>query len=155
LLQRVRVIPIAPAGGNETAVAQGLIRIRTQTEWLSSILAGRDFRPCGHVGLMRDHGTVSSRSIESISVESMAAGFSALGEPIRLRILGELTDGPRCVCDLLESVGIAPNLLSYHLRVLREAGLVEGSRRGRWIDYRLADDELAKLRAAIPSERGA
>jgi len=91
-----------------------------------------------------------STELESISIESAAAGFSALGDPIRLRILGELTGGQRCVCELLETVGIAPNLLSYHLRVLRDAGLVEASRRGRWVDYSLAAGGLEVLRAAIP-----
>ena len=93
-------------------------------------------------------------SVESISVDSAAAGFSALGDSIRLRILNELAGGQRCVCELLEGIGVAANLLSYHLRVLREAGLVEASRRGRWMDYTLAPDGLARLRAAIPSERG-
>lgn len=97
---------------------------------------------------------MSSTSIESTSLESAAAGFSALGDPLRLRILDQLTGGPRCVCELLASIGVAPNLLSYHLRVLREAGLVEGSRRGRWVDYSLAADGLAALRAAVPAERG-
>lgn len=83
----------------------------------------------------------------------MAAGFSALGDPIRLRILGELSGGERCVCELLEEIGIAANLLSYHLRVLRDAGLVEASRRGRWVDYRLAPGGLEALRGAIPAER--
>jgi ArsR family transcriptional regulator len=96
---------------------------------------------------------MTSTSIESTSLESVAAGFSALGDPIRLHILDQLADGQRCVCELLEEIGIAANLLSYHLRVLREAGLVEGSRRGRWVDYRLAEDGLAALRAAIPPER--
>ncbi len=77
-----------------------------------------------------------------------------MGDPIRLRIVGELTDGQRCVCELLEEIGIAANLLSYHLRVLREAGLVEASRRGRWVDYRLAEDGLNAIRTAVPSERG-
>lgn len=45
---------------------------------------------------------------------------------------------------------MAPNLLSYHLKVLREAGLVEATRRGRWMDYRLADAALEALRLAIP-----
>jgi len=97
---------------------------------------------------------MTSTSLESTSVEAAAAGFSALGDPIRLRILGELTGGRRCVCDLLEEIGVAANLLSYHLRVLRDAGLVEASRRGRWVDYRLAPDGLEALRAAIPAERG-
>ncbi len=97
---------------------------------------------------------MDSTTLESTSIESAAAGFSALGDPIRLRILAELRDGQRCVCELLEEIGIAPNLLSYHLRVLRDAGLVEASRRGRWVDYRLADRGLDGLRAAIPSGEG-
>jgi ArsR family transcriptional regulator len=57
------------------------------------------------------------------------------------------------VCELLEEIGIAANLLSYHLRVLKDAGLVEASRRGRWVDYRLAPEGLETLRAVIPAER--
>lgn len=83
-------------------------------------------------------------------LESIAAGFSALGDPIRLRILNELTGGQLCVCELIDEIDVAANLLSYHLRVLREAGLVEGTRRGRWVDYRLASEGLATLRAQIP-----
>ncbi len=88
--------------------------------------------------------------IESSYLESTALSFSALGDPIRLRILAVLVDGRLCVCELLEQIGVAPNLLSYHLRVLREAGLVEASRRGRWVDYRLAEASLDALRSAIP-----
>ena len=82
----------------------------------------------------------------------VAAAFAALGDPVRLRILAELAEGERCVCKLLERVPVAPNLLSYHLRVLREAGLILASRRGRWIDYRIAAPALARLRAAIPAK---
>ncbi len=42
------------------------------------------------------------------------------------------------MCDVQAAVDVAPNLLSYHLRVLREAGLIVGARRGRWVDYRVA-----------------
>jgi len=49
---------------------------------------------------------------------------------------------------------VALNLLSYHLKVLREAGLVTTSRRGRWIDYRLADDASARLIHALPVPGG-
>ena len=95
---------------------------------------------------------MTSTTVESVTLESITAQFSALGDPIRLRILGELVHGQRCVCELLEEIGIAANLLSYHLRVLREAGLVEASRRGRWVDYRLAENALSELRVAIPSK---
>ncbi|MFO7548225.1 MAG: metalloregulator ArsR/SmtB family transcription factor [Acidimicrobiia bacterium] len=79
--------------------------------------------------------------------------FSALGDPIRLRVLDELAAGCRCVCDLQEVVGVAPNLLSYHLRVLREAGLVEAERRGRWVDYRLSGEGVEAVRRALPVAR--
>ena len=49
------------------------------------------------------------------------------------------------MCDLHEKVPVAANLLSYHLRVLRHAGLVTAARRGRWVDYRLDGDGFAAL----------
>ena len=70
----------------------------------------------------------------------MTVGLAALADPVRLRIVGVLAGGGRCVCDLQEKVPVAANLLSYHLRVLRDAGLVTAARRGRWIDYRLDGD---------------
>jgi len=65
-------------------------------------------------------------------------------------VLARLADGPHCVCDLQTHVPIAANLMSYHLRVLREAGLVVTSRRGRWVDYALAPDARTRLCAALP-----
>lgn len=75
--------------------------------------------------------------------------FAALADPARLRILAVLADAGRCVCDIRSAVPIAANLLSYHLRVLREAGLIEGSRRGRWIDYHLAAGAAALVTGAL------
>lgn len=75
----------------------------------------------------------------------MAARLAALADPARLAIVATLAGGERCVCDLQERVPMAPNLLSYHLRVLREAGLVSASRRGRWMDYRLDGDGFSAL----------
>lgn len=73
---------------------------------------------------------------------------------MRWSVLARLSQSPRCVCDLQERVPIAANLLSYHLKVLREAGLVTASRRGRRIDYALACDALERLRAALPGGAG-
>ena len=82
----------------------------------------------------------------------LASAFKALGDPTRLRILAVLADAKRCVCEIQEAVDVPGNLLSHHLRVLREAGLIEGERRGRWIDYRLIAGALDRLRRALPPD---
>jgi ArsR family transcriptional regulator, arsenate/arsenite/antimonite-responsive transcriptional repressor len=91
----------------------------------------------------------TSAVLESTSAE-LTSGFAALADETRLRILVLLEDGDRCVWELREEVDVAANLLSYHLKVLREAGLVSAHRRGRWVDYRLEDEALERLRSALP-----
>lgn len=76
--------------------------------------------------------------------------LAAVADPSRLAILRILAEGSRCVCNLQTEVAIPANLLSYHLRVLRELGLIHGVRRGRWIDYHLAGDVAVRLHAALP-----
>jgi ArsR family transcriptional regulator len=76
--------------------------------------------------------------------------LQAVADPVRWAVLQRLASNPACVCNLQEHVPIPANLLSYHLKVLREAGLVTSSRRGRWIDYALADGALDRLHAALP-----
>ncbi len=85
-----------------------------------------------------------------MTLEVRAELFSALGDPIRLQILDRLGGCKKCVCDLQEAIDIAPNLLSYHLRVLREAGLVTTTRRGRWIDYELSPTATKAIVTALP-----
>ncbi|HUP15648.1 MAG TPA: metalloregulator ArsR/SmtB family transcription factor [Acidimicrobiia bacterium] len=92
---------------------------------------------------------MTSTDLETTSLETRARFFAALSDPIRLRILDQLGSGESCVCDLQDAVGIAPNLLSYHLRVLREAGLVEASRRGRWVDYHLVREAFDVVADAL------
>jgi ArsR family transcriptional regulator, arsenate/arsenite/antimonite-responsive transcriptional repressor len=87
-----------------------------------------------------------------MSLEAMVAGFGALADPIRLDLLARLDDGAEhCVCELLRETGLAANLLSYHLGVLRRAGLISAKRRGRWVDYRLVPRALEALRRAMPA----
>ncbi|MEX2623115.1 MAG: metalloregulator ArsR/SmtB family transcription factor [Acidimicrobiia bacterium] len=93
---------------------------------------------------------MTSMGLEARSLETRARFFAALSDPIRLRILDHLSLGSSCVCDLQEAVGVAPNLLSYHLRVLREAALVKTSRRGRWIDYDFAPGVIDGLADTLP-----
>ncbi|HEX6967542.1 MAG TPA: metalloregulator ArsR/SmtB family transcription factor [Micromonosporaceae bacterium] len=69
----------------------------------------------------------------------------ALSAPIRVAIVTELADGERCVHELVERLGVAQPLVSQHLRVLRGAGVVKGTRRGREIAYSLVDDHIAHI----------
>lgn len=73
-------------------------------------------------------------------MQDLIALFRALGEENRLRILEMLREGRLCVSDITGRLGITQSSVSHHLRVLREAGLVECHRRGLWIDYSLATD---------------
>ena len=83
-------------------------------------------------------------------IEESVSLLTAVADPVRWTLLQRLAEASSCVCNLQEHVPIAANLLSYHLKVLREAGLVTTSRRGRWVDYTLAEGALDRLRAALP-----
>ena len=100
----------------------------------------------------------SSTAVEATPAEvsglDSAALLGVVADPVRWRLLAALAAAAHCVCELQPVGGVAPNLLSYHLRVLREAGLVTATRRGRWIDYALADDALDRLHAALPAPVG-
>jgi len=71
--------------------------------------------------------------------------LKTLAAPVRLAILVELDDGPRCVHDLVDSLGVSQSLVSQHLRVLRSAQLVTADRRGREVAYRLVDEHVAPI----------
>ncbi len=85
-------------------------------------------------------GRVDGRAYE-------AAGelLRALAAPVRIGIVTELSDGDRCVHELVDALGVAQPLVSQHLKVLRDAGVVRGRRRGREIAYALVDDRVAHL----------
>jgi ArsR family transcriptional regulator, arsenate/arsenite/antimonite-responsive transcriptional repressor len=82
----------------------------------------------------------------------MARGFSALADPVRLRVLSILaasSEGEVCVCDFVDPLEKSQPTISHHLKVLTEAGLVQGERRGKWVWYSLNRGRLAELRATI------
>lgn len=71
--------------------------------------------------------------------------MKALGDEKRLRILVQLAGGERCVCDLVDDLGAAQSLLSFHLRTLKDAGLVTDRRDGRWVHYSISAEGLVEL----------
>lgn len=84
--------------------------------------------------------------------------FHALSDATRLSILEMLRDGERCVCELQDELDAAQSRLSFHLRVLKEAGLVTDRREGRWAYYAIVPDALAEvhdLAVAMQPRKGA
>lgn len=71
--------------------------------------------------------------------------LKALADPIRLQVVETLAGGERCVCDLTADLDLAQSKLSFHLKVLKEAGLIAARQQGRWIYYRLQPEGLAAL----------
>ena len=71
--------------------------------------------------------------------------FHALSDETRLRIIACLKDGEQCVCDLTEMFKTGQSRLSFHLKVLKEAGLVRDRPEGRWIYYTLNEETLEEL----------
>ncbi len=81
----------------------------------------------------------------------LARWFSVLADPTRLRLLSLIAAaGEACAaCDLVEPLGVSQPTVSHHLKVLREAGLVESTRQGRWVYYRAVSERLAVLSRAL------
>jgi ArsR family transcriptional regulator, arsenate/arsenite/antimonite-responsive transcriptional repressor len=75
--------------------------------------------------------------------------FHALSDDTRVEILDLLQQGELCVCDLQASIGAAQSRLSFHLKVLKEAGLVADRRQGRWAYYRIVPEGIARLHDAV------
>jgi ArsR family transcriptional regulator, arsenate/arsenite/antimonite-responsive transcriptional repressor len=82
--------------------------------------------------------------------DTLAARFKALSDPTRVAIVNRLAAADEvCVCDFVASLDLAQPTISHHLKVLREAGLVESSRRGTWAYYRLVPESVTALRSAL------
>jgi ArsR family transcriptional regulator, arsenate/arsenite/antimonite-responsive transcriptional repressor len=90
--------------------------------------------------------------IDEAKASAMVPVLSALADPVRLRIVSMLMAAPGgscCGCDMEEPLGLSQPTISHHLRVLREAGLVEGERRGRWVHYSVIPERLGEIAAAL------
>jgi ArsR family transcriptional regulator len=90
--------------------------------------------------------TAPGSPAEPLAPDQALRLLRALAEPIRLRVAQALQDGERCVCDLTGDLELAQPKLSFHLKVLKEAGLISSRQQGRWINYRLEPCALLHLR---------
>ena len=87
----------------------------------------------------------------------LARMFKALGDPVRLRmrsIIASHQGGESCVCDISPAFDLSQPTISHHLKVLREAGLLDCERRGTWVYYRVIPAALEQLSAVLATESG-
>ncbi len=100
--------------------------------------------------------SVLDAPLDATQAAALAHGFTALADPVRLRALSmraAAPDGEVCVCDFVGPLGKSQPTISHHLKVLGDAGLVRGDRRGKWVWYSLDPERLAELRSALESAR--
>ena len=81
--------------------------------------------------------------------------FQAVAEETRFRLVQLLSQGERCVCELQAELGAAQSLLSFHLKKLKEAGVISGRRDGRWVHYSLIPEALEEMRSFLSEVRPA
>ncbi|HEV8585719.1 MAG TPA: metalloregulator ArsR/SmtB family transcription factor [Methylomirabilota bacterium] len=82
-------------------------------------------------------------------LERAAALFRALADPTRLGIVERLRGGEQCVCDLTDMLETGQSRLSFHIKTLKDAGLLRDRREGRWIYYSLNPEAVAEIESAV------
>ncbi|MGC4891971.1 ArsR/SmtB family transcription factor [Micromonospora sp. DT227] len=93
---------------------------------------------------------IAARPLGPDQAAVIAPLFKALGDPIRLRLMSMIASVPEiCVCDLTPAFDLSGPTISHHLKVLREAGLVDADRRGTWVWYRVRPEALRQLGALL------
>jgi len=94
--------------------------------------------------------TPNASTLSQPEAEELAARFKALADPTRVAIVNRLSTADEvCVCELNGAFDLSQPTISHHLRILREAGLVEATRRGTWAYYRLVPETVAALGEAL------
>src|SRR4051812_4541937 len=96
--------------------------------------------------------SVLDAPLDPDAATELAAAFAALADPARLRLLSLIAaqpEGEVCACDLVEPLGKSQPTVSHHLKVLREAGLIEGDKRGTWVWYRVVPGAVADLERSL------
>ncbi len=99
---------------------------------------------------------ITRERISAATADVLAAAFKALGDPVRLRLMSMIAsapDGEACVCDLTPAFTLSGPTISHHLKILREAGLVDAERRGTWVYYRARRSVLRQLAGLLTVDR--
>jgi ArsR family transcriptional regulator len=89
---------------------------------------------------------VAEDGAEPLTFDQAQQLLRALADPIRMQVMEALGEGERCVCELTSELELAQSKLSFHLRVMRQAGLISSRQQGRWMYYQLQPAALMRLR---------
>jgi ArsR family transcriptional regulator len=97
---------------------------------------------------------VAAPDLSAEEAEATAGLFKALGDPHRVRIVNRIVNShePVCVCELNEGLGISQPTVSFHLRKLLDAGILEREQRGTWAYYSLTADAMDILSSVLRTE---
>lgn len=98
-----------------------------------------------------------SAPLDEDQAETLAQVFKALGDPVRLRLLSMIASragGEVCVCDLTPAFDVSQPTISHHLKLLKQAGLIDSERRGTWVYYRLLPQMTDRLAAILTRPAG-
>ncbi len=95
------------------------------------------------------------RTASAVRIERAAELFHALADPTRLRILERLCGGEQCVCDLTDALEAGQSRLSFHLKTLKDAGVLRDRKQGRWVYYALNADAVDEMVGLLEAIRGA
>jgi ArsR family transcriptional regulator len=90
--------------------------------------------------------------VPTAEAEQLAHQLAAIADPVRLQVLSIIANAPLgevCACDFVGPIERSQPTISHHLKVLTEAGLIDGDKRGRWVWYRLAPERLSGLLGAV------
>lgn len=87
--------------------------------------------------------------VAAVNLSKAARYFHALSDETRLRIIEQLQEGEQCVCDMTDVFRTGQSRLSFHLKVLKDAGLVNDRPEGRWVYYSLNPDAIADLQDMV------
>jgi ArsR family transcriptional regulator len=98
--------------------------------------------------------SIAQAPLDEQAAIDLAQVFAALGDPVRLRLYSLIADaGEICSCDMLEPLGKAQPTISHHTKILAEAGLIAGEKRGRWVWWRIVPEQLANVSEAVSVSR--
>ena len=95
---------------------------------------------------------LATEPLSADAAERIAPLLKALADPVRLRLLSLVAshgDGEACVCDLNDAFDLSQPTISHHLKVLHEVGLLDRSKRGVWVYYRVRTESLSALSALL------